>query len=504
MEQWALISVSDKTGLEQLAQWLIGQGIGILASGGTAAALRAADIAVTELETLTGFDELLGGRVKTLHPRIYAGILSSESERDRSDRLSVEAPLISAVVVNLYPFERRLEEGAGLGALVESIDIGGVSLIRAAAKNFSRVVVVTDPAQYPEWMQKPVASQNEADRLHWAVRAFEHMAFYDAVIARGLSESSGETTWGEYFTLAGKKSGALRYGENPHQRAARYTLPHASGIAQAEMLQGKELSYNNLADADTAWRLASRLPGCGVVALKHQSPCGVALDTTVEQAYRRARDADPVSIFGGIVAANRPIDEAAAQEMGDIFLEVVAAPDFTPGALQVFSRKKNLRVLKVAPPSGEATEIRRIGGGFLVQEADRMIAAADTFRHVGGPRLPEGCLDDVWLAWLTVAEVKSNAIVVVKDGRTLGIGGGQTNRIDAARQALERAKDAVRGAVLASDAFFPFGDVMEEAAKHGIAVVVEPGGSLRDQESIAVAEREGITLLFTGERHFRH
>ncbi|MBX5467768.1 MAG: bifunctional phosphoribosylaminoimidazolecarboxamide formyltransferase/IMP cyclohydrolase [Firmicutes bacterium] len=502
-QRWALFSVHDKAGIVEVARWARSAGLNLAASGGTARHLEAAGLAVEPLERWTGFSELLGGRVKTLHPRIYAGLLSREDERDRADRLQVEAPRIALVVVNLYPFEARWETGADLDQLVEEIDIGGVSLIRAAAKNWRNVLVATDPAQYPALMARPLDAWSDAERLAWATSAFYHMAYYDAVIARALSRWSPVAPYPRYWAMPGGRGQPLRYGENPHQSAVLYTVPGEAGVATAELVQGKPLSYNNLADAEVAWRLVTELPLVSAVAVKHQTPCAAAVASTPAEAFQRARDADPVSIFGGIVAFNAPVDEAAARRLVDLFLEVVVGPQFQPEALRVLEQKPNLRVLQ-ATAGAPAEEVRRISGGLLVQAADRFDVDPARFRRVAGPEVPQAMALDIALAWKAAAFVKSNAVVVVRDGVTRGIGGGQTNRIDAARQALERAGSYAQGAVLASDGFFPFGDVIEAARAAGIAVVVQPGGSVRDQESIDAAQAAGITLLFTDERHFRH
>lgn len=504
--QWALISVTDKTGVADLGRWFLGQGVGLLASGGTADHLRQAGLAVTPVESLTGFEQLLGGRVKTLHPRLYAGILSREDARDRADREAVEAPEIVAVVVDLYAFEEALGQGRNLGSWVEAIDIGGVSLIRAAAKNYRRVLVVTSPQDYEVVMAKPLAGRTEADRMAWAARAFRHMAYYDAIIGDAIAEEAGEDPFGPYFVAAGRRAGDLRYGENPHQPAGWYQFAVGGGLPAAEVLQGKPLSYNNVLDADAAWRLVSEFDEPAVVAVKHQIPCGVGLGTTIADSAHKAYASDPVSIFGGIVAANRPVDEATARRLTDGFLEVVLAPDYEPTALAALGKKKNLRLLRMPTGGRRPYDLRVTLGGFVVQTPDRFERPVERFRHVAGPRPDFGpeVWKDIRLAWTTVAHVRSNAIVVAREGMTVGIGGGQTNRIDAARHALARAGSHARGAVLASDAFFPFGDVVAEAAAAGIRVIVEPGGSIRDDESIAGANTAGITLLFTDERHFRH
>ena len=509
MDQWAVLSVSDKTGLGELAQGFLSQGIKLLASGGTYRFLHERGLEVSPLEDLTGFSEILGGRVKTLHPRIYGGILSRETADDIRDRESIGAPQIVAVVVNLYPFENQLRKGANQTSLLEEIDIGGVALIRAAAKNFSHVLVLVDPEQYQRALKKPVTELAWEDRVKWAQEAFLHVAHYDAVIAQSFGQWCQpplKPVNEDIFVLSGRQGSALRYGENPHQPAAFYAVPGQDGFQTATRYQGKTLSYNNLADADTAWRLSASLPAPNAVAVKHQTPCGVGLGRTLEEAYVKAYEADPVSIFGGIVALKGTVDESLAMRLNSVFLEVIIAEAYTDAALKILAKKKNVRVLSmpfVLPAYAE--EIRTITGGFLVQQRDQIAVPWETLQHVGGPEadLPR-FRQDVILAWTTVGFVKSNAIVVAKDQMTVGIGGGQTNRIDAARQALVQAKEKARGAVLASDAFFPFGDVMAEAADYQVGLVIQPGGSVRDDESIEVANRRQIPLYFTGERHFRH
>lgn len=503
MDVWALISVDDKSGLEPLAQYLTEQGLKLLATSSTARHLEAAGFAVHTVEALTGFGEILDGRVKTLHPLIYGGLLASSSEGHQLQREKMGAPDIRVVVSNLYPFEARWQTNPAADVLIESIDIGGVSLIRAAAKNYQRVAVLVSPDQYDEFMKETWPEQDVAFRRRLAVEAFRHVAYYDAVIAEALGE--GQEDWPDTWVLAGKRSGDLRYGENPHQAGAFYQSPRLAGFALAQVLQGKALSYNNYADADTAVRLAYDFTEPAAVVVKHQTPSAAALADSVAEAYRRAHDADPVSIFGGVVAVNRPIDGDLAQSLVEIFLEVIIAPGATDEAREILAAKKNLRVLVMPQGNVSNWDLKGIWGGFLAQPSDAFLVPPAEWRHVAGPPL-DGRADarDLELAWKTVARVKSNAIVVVKNGVTVGVGGGQTNRIDAARQALERAGQLAYGSVLASDGFFPFGDVLRLAQECGVAVVVEPGGSMRDEESIDVAERSGVTLLMTGERHFRH
>ena len=502
MDAWALISVSDKAGIEPLAHHLVNGGLKLLATSSTAGYLTKAGFKVESVEELTGFGEILEGRVKTLHPRIYAGLLATGRESHQAVREKVGAPDIRVLVVNLYPFEREWQKGAQYEQLIELIDIGGVSLIRAAAKNYERVSVLVSPEQYPKFMQQPWDVIEFEERRRLAHQAFQHVAYYDAIIAEALED--GKAEWPELFVLAGRRQDTLRYGENPHQSGAFYAFPRESGLARERLIQGKALSYNNLADTDTAFSLAYDFDQPACVIVKHQTPCAAALGQSVEEAYAKAHDADPVSIFGGIVALNRPIDEDLAQRLTQVFLEVIVAPEVTLKARKILSVKKNVRVLVLEPGPITRRDIKGIEGGFLVQSKDKFSREVIQWQHVAGPRISDELYPDVMLAWKTVGRVKSNALVVVKDGVTVGVGGGQTNRIDAARQALQHAGQKAHGAILASDGFFPFDDVLRLAQECGIGVVVEPGGSLRDQDSIQVAEQAGITLLMTGERHFRH
>lgn len=500
MDSWALLSVSDKSGLAELARYLVEeQSLRLIATKSTAQHLEQEGFHVSTVESLTGFGEILDGRVKTLHPLIYGGLLAASKPEHQRQREEMGAPDIRVVVVNLYPFELRWQEGLQGSGLIEEIDIGGVSLIRAAAKNHERVAVLVDPSQYTTYME----GDDPANlRQTLAVEAFRHVAYYDAVIAEALSQPGEEPA---LLTIPGRRQGTLRYGENPHQSGAFYAIPPARGFAAAKLLQGKPLSFNNYADADTAVKLAMDLASPAAVVVKHQTPSSAALGETLLSAYQRAHDADPVSIFGGVVALNGPIDVALAKKLTEIFLEVVIAPEVHDDALSVFAKKKNLRVLTMSFDAIESNDFKGILGGVLVQPADRLQKPRDAWRHVAGPALNwDQSGRDVELAWKTVARVKSNALVVAKNGATLGIGGGQTNRIDAARQALDRAGEAARGAVMASDGFFPFDDVVKLCRERGVAVVVEPGGSLRDQESVDEANEAGITLIMTDERHFRH
>lgn len=504
MDSWALISVSDKTGLESLARQFVRDGLKLLATSSTARYLGEKGLEVHSVESLTGFGEVLGGRVKTLHPLIYGGLLATSEKSHQQQRMAMGAPDIRVVVVNLYPFERRFQEGLTGDALIEEIDIGGVSLIRAAAKNYQRVAILVSPEQYASYLERSATERDDAYRRELAVQAFRHVTYYDGVIASALADDFNGT-WPEQMTLTGTRTGELRYGENPHQPGAFYHYAAKEGFSAAHLLQGKALSFNNYADADAAVKLAVQFESPVAVAVKHQTPCGVGLGEDIGLAYEKAHAADSVSIFGGVVALNRPIDESLARRLTEIFLEVIIAPAVTDEAQAVFRAKKNLRVLVMPFEWMPSWDLKGVLGGFLIQPSDAVTVSDTMWHQVAGPRWQDmTTVEDMTLAWTTVASVKSNAIVVVKDGQTLGIGGGQTNRIDAARQALDRAGEGARGAVLASDGFFPFGDVVELAAERGITVIVQPGGSVRDQDSVDGAENHQIALVVTGERHFRH
>ncbi|EGL83473.1 Bifunctional purine biosynthesis protein purH [Caldalkalibacillus thermarum TA2.A1] len=509
--QRALISVSDKTGLVPFAQALVKRGIEIISTGGTARLLSEAGINVTPISAVTGFPEILDGRVKTLHPRIHSGLLAvrdNESHLAQLKEHGIQA--IDLVVVNLYPFAQTIaKQDVTFEEAIENIDIGGPSMVRAAAKNHAYVTVVVDHEDYEEIIRQLDANGGitEQTRRRLAAKAFRHTAAYDALIAEYLSNQVDERT-PEKLTITFEKVQDLRYGENPHQQAAFYRQPLAeSGIAQAEQLHGKALSYNNINDADAALGLVKEFERPAVVAVKHTNPCGVGIGEDIAQAYQKAYEADPVSIFGGIVAANRPIDEQTARQMAETFLEIVLAPDFTSQALEILTQKKNLRLLKV----GRATQINRVpfryqsvAGGLLVQEDDVQDVSRQEIKVVTERAPSEAEWEQLLFAWKVVKHVKSNAIVLAKDRQTIGIGAGQMNRVGAARIAIEQAGDKAQGAVMASDAFFPMKDTVEEAAKAGITAIIQPGGSIRDEESIQEANKHGIAMVFTGMRHFKH
>ncbi len=503
----ALISVYDKTGVEDLARALGEAGVEIVSTGSTAKRIADAGVAVTEVAELTGFPEVLEGRVKTLHPRVHSGILADlrkESHAEQLKELGIEP--FQLVVVNLYPFEETVASGADFDACVEQIDIGGPSMVRAAAKNHPSVAVVTNPARYAEVIEAVKGDGFELeDRKRLALEAFTHTAQYDAAVSGWLAEQldadGAESTEGD----------ALRYGENPHQ-AARL-VNEGWGIANATQFGGKEMSYNNYQDADAAWRAAWDHERACVAIIKHANPCGVAVsDTSIADAHAKAHACDPVSAYGGVVAANREVTVEMAKQVQPIFTEVILAPSYEDGAIEVLKEKKNLRILQVEPKQpGE--ERRQISGGWLVQERDSYQAegdAAANWKLVAGEAADEQTLADLEFAWRSVRCVKSNAILIADNGASVGIGMGQVNRVDSAKLAVDRAntldegKNRTNGAVAASDAFFPFADGFQLLADSGVKAVVQPGGSIRDEEVIAAAEAAGVTMYLTGTRHFAH
>jgi phosphoribosylaminoimidazolecarboxamide formyltransferase/IMP cyclohydrolase len=499
----ALLSVSDKTGLTRFGRYLYEQGFALTATGGTARALADAGLPVTDVDALTGVPPLLGGRVKTLHPAIHAGILARDRAEDQQELAQYGWAPFDVVVANLYPFRQAVQQGASEAELVEEIDIGGVTLLRAAAKNWARVAVFSDPEQYAEAMDRGPDAWDVAYRRRLAAYAFRLVAQYDAEIADAVTGLTGER-WPERWTLTGTRHGQLRYGENPHQEAQLYVTPRGGGLPAAEILQGKALSYNNWLDAEAAWRLAWDLPGPGAAAVKHQMPCGAALGEPAATAFARTREADPVSIFGGIVAFNQPVDGAAAKALTRLFLEVVVAPAFDADARAVLARRAQLRVLAVGAPPGPGVVVRSLTGGWLVQDEDRRMTPPERWScQAGDPAWLRERWEDIDLAWRVVQHARSNAVVLVRDGMTVGIGQGQTNRVDAVRHAVSQAGERARGAVLASDAFF-FPDSVEVLAQAGVLLAVSPGGSVRDAEVVEACQTAGLGLWFTGERHFRH
>ncbi|MDA8370041.1 MAG: bifunctional phosphoribosylaminoimidazolecarboxamide formyltransferase/IMP cyclohydrolase [Nocardiopsaceae bacterium] len=514
----ALISVYDKTGLEELAYGLAEAGVEIVSTGSTAARLTEADIPVTPIEDVTGFPECLEGRVKTLHPKVHAGLLADRTKDDHRatlDDLGI-APF-DLLVVNLYPFRQTVASGASPEECIEKIDIGGPAMVRAAAKNHGSVAVVVDPARYDsviEAVRGGGFTQEQRKRL--AAQAFAHTAAYDAAVSSWFAETyapdetSAQSGWPDFYATAYRRAATLRYGENPHQRAALYLgdEPSGAGLAGAQQLHGKEMSYNNYVDSDAALRAAYDFADPCVAIIKHANPCGIALGTDIAEAHRKAHECDPVSAFGGVIAVNRPVSVALAEQVADIFTEVLVAPEFEPGAVEVLTRKKNIRLLTAVPPDRAARpEARPISGGLLLQSADAIDAPGDdpaTWELRAGAPADEATLADLAFAWRAVRAVKSNAILLAADRATVGVGMGQVNRVDSARLAVTRAGDRVGGAVAASDAFFPFPDGLEVLAEAGVRAVVQPGGSVRDDQVIAAAEQAGVTMYFTGTRHFFH
>lgn len=495
----------DKTGVVDLARGLVELGWELISSGGTAAAVSAAGLPVIDVAALTGFPAILGHRVVTLHPAVHAGLLADlHQESHRADLESLGIEPIALAVVNLYPF------GSNPG--IELIDVGGPTMVRAAAKNHAHVGVVTDPSQYGALLDELRSSGNalsDATRRRLARDAFAHTAAYDAAIVTWFDESERAAGGGEVLPrslhLSLVRAQELRYGENPHQQGARYRVEgRRSWWDDAVQHGGKELSYLNLFDAEAAWRLANAFADPGVVVVKHANPCGAAVAGDIATAYSRANACDPVSAFGGIVAANRTVTRAMAEELAPVFTEVVVAPGYEPGALEVLTAKKNLRILSAPVPYGAALDLRSIDGGLLVQQVDPVSVDRSSWRVVTDAQPDPALWDDIVFGWQVCAAVSSNAIVLAKDRQAFGIGAGQQNRLDSARIAQERAAGRAAGGVCASDAFFPFRDGLDAAVAAGVRAVVQPGGSVRDDEVIAAANEHGIAMVFTGERHFRH
>jgi len=512
----ALVSVYDKTGLDELGRALGAAGVEVVSTGSTAARLREAGVDVTPVEQLTGFPECLDGRVKTLHPRVHAGILADlrlPAHAQQLDDLGV-APF-ELVVVNLYPFVDTVLSGASADECVEQIDIGGPSMVRAAAKNHPSVAVVVSPSDYG----LITAALNDGgftfeQRQRLAAKAFAHTAAYDVAVASWFAsayapdETAVESGWPDIMAAVYERVDVLRYGENPHQRAALYRNPIASvGLAQAEQLHGKQMSYNNYVDTDAALRAAHDFDAPCVAIIKHANPCGIAIGTDIAEAHRLAHACDPVSAFGGVIAANSPVSVAMAEQVAEVFTEVIVAPDYDDGAVEILSRKPSIRILRTSGHGGRGIELRQICGGLVVQSADDLHADGDdasTWTLQTGEAVDDETLRDLDFAWRACRSVKSNAILLASGGATVGVGMGQVNRVDSARLAVVRAGDRAKGAVAASDAFFPFADGLQVLIEAGVRAVVEPGGSVRDDEVIAAAEAAGIALYFTGTRHFFH
>ncbi|TQS25909.1 bifunctional phosphoribosylaminoimidazolecarboxamide formyltransferase/IMP cyclohydrolase [Microbispora sp. KK1-11] len=505
----ALITVYDKTGLEDLARGLEAAGVEIVSTGGTAAAIASYGVPVTKVESLTGFPECLDGRVKTLHPRVHAGLLADGANPSHVKQLEeLEIEPFQLAVVNLYPFAATVASGASDAECVEQIDIGGPAMIRAAAKNHGTVAVVVDPAAYGEVLAAVAEGGfTLTERRRLAATAYAHTAAYDVAVASWFADVyAPEGDWPSFMGAAWKRKTALRYGENPHQGAALYT-GGKDGLANAEQLHGKEMSYNNYVDADAAWRAAWDFAEPCVAIIKHANPCGIAVGADVVEAHRKAHECDPVSAYGGVIAVNREVTRELAEQIAPIFTEVVVAPSFAADALEVLREKKNIRLLACPEGPSNAAEFRRIDGGLLVQTVDRVDAPGDdpsTWELKAGEAASPEVLADLAFAWRACRSVKSNAILLASGGATVGVGMGQVNRVDSARLAVSRAGERAAGSVGASDAYFPFPDGLQVLAEAGVKAIVEPGGSIRDELVIEAAKEAGITLYFTGTRHFFH
>lgn len=520
----ALISVSDKTGILDFVELLSPFSVELVSTGGTASMLRDAGFEVREVSDLTGFPEILGGRVKTLHPKVHGGILAIRDNEEHQEQVAENAiEYIDLVAVNLYPFRETVaKENVTAEEAIENIDIGGPSMIRSAAKNFHDVVVVVSPADYLLVIDELVANEGGVSleaRFNLARKAFETTSHYDAAIADFLVDSMnfGEegkalrvaktTELPSRLTLFAKKEMGLRYGENPHQRAALYVTDGAEkGIAGAEKLQGKELSFNNLIDLEAAWSLASDFSQTACAIIKHTNPCGAAIGEDVREAFEKAKASDPVSAFGGIIGFNRTVTEAAAQSISETFFEAIVAPDYEQGALDILAAKKNLRLMRMGEDTSNATplDIRSISGGLLVQDKDGGLIDESKLKIVTERKPSEEEMRALRFAWVLSKHVKSNAIVYAREGQLVGVGAGQMSRVDSVKIGAMKAQAPLAGTVLASDAFFPFRDGLDEAAKAGITAVIQPGGSVRDEEVIAAANEHNIAMVFTGMRHFKH
>jgi phosphoribosylaminoimidazolecarboxamide formyltransferase/IMP cyclohydrolase len=507
----ALLGVYDKTGVEELARGLADAGVELVSTGATARRIAGAGVPVTPVEEVTGFPECLDGRVKTLHPTVHAGILADRRRPEhvqQLDELGIAA--FDLVVVNLYPFSGTVASGAAPDECIEQIDIGGPAMVRAAAKNHPSVAVVVDPARYGDVLEAVAAGGSTLDqRRRLAVAAFRHTAAYDIAVASWMGSvlaPDDETGFPGWVAASWERADVLRYGENPHQRAALYRGDRP-GLAHAEQLHGRQMSYNNYVDTDAAWRAAHDHEDPCVAIIKHANPCGIAVGTDIAAAHRKAHACDPVSAFGGVIAANREVDLAMAEQVAAVFTEVVVAPSFTADAVEVLTGKKNIRLLRLpeAPPA--AVELRPVSGGLLLQTVDRIGGDGDdptTWTLATGEPLDAAGLDDLVFAWRSVRAVRSNAILLSSEKATVGVGMGQVNRVDAARLAVTRAGERAVGSVAASDAFFPFADGLQVLLDAGVRAVVQPGGSLRDEEVVAAARAAGVPLYLTGTRHFAH
>ena len=508
----ALLSVSDKTGIVDFARGLAAHGYTIVSTGGTQKTLAAAGVPVQSVTEITGFPEILDGRVKTLHPHIHGGILARRDLASHRQQLAEHRiSAIDLVAVNLYPFAATIAKAdVTLEQAIENVDIGGPTMVRSAAKNYKHVTVVVNSARYADILTElqTKGAVSEAMRYQLAVEAFCHTAEYDALISGWLYQQSAEAPrFAPTLVLPFTKVQDLRYGENPRQQAAFYREPQAAAgtIAYAEQLQGKELSFNNLNDLNAAWEMVQEFEEPAAVAVKHANPCGIAVGQDIYTAYERAYEADPVSIFGGIVALNRTVDARTAKKMQEIFLEVIIAPDYAEEALAILAGKKDLRLLRSPLPETRAgIDVKKVSGGLLVQTLDQEMITPAAWQTVTEAAPTAQQLADMVFGMKVVKHVKSNAIVLVKNGQTIGVGAGQMNRVGAARIAIEQAGAKAAGSVLASDAFFPFADTVEAAAQAGVKAIVQPGGSLKDQDSIAACNKHGLVMMFTGVRYFKH
>jgi phosphoribosylaminoimidazolecarboxamide formyltransferase/IMP cyclohydrolase len=507
----ALLSVSDKTGLLELGRFLAGQGIELLSTGGTAKALRDAGIAVTEVSDHTGFPEIMDGRVKTLHPKVHGGILAVRDNKEHLAAMEKHAIApIDLMVINLYPFEATVAKGASFDECIENIDIGGPSMVRSSAKNHAFVTILTDPADYALVMEEIKATGNttKETRKKLAAKAYSRTAAYDSAISAWFNTQNGELLPAT-VTISGVRQAPLKYGENSHQKAGYYATDLTTpSLATAKLAQGAALSYNNLNDASAAFELVREFEQPAVAIIKHANPCGVAVGANITEAFARALACDPVSAYGGIIAVNRPLDKSFCDALGKLFLEVMIAPSADAAALEQLSSRKKLRLLltgSVPAPAPKMT-VKTISGGFLYQEEDSVITQGE-LKTVTKTATSAAQMSDLLFAFTVAKHVKSNTIVLARDGATVGIGAGQMSRIDATRIACWKAKEAgleTKGSVLASDAFFPFADNVEMAAEAGVAAIIQPGGSIRDEEVVAAADKAGIPMVFTGIRHFRH
>ncbi|MEU0025207.1 bifunctional phosphoribosylaminoimidazolecarboxamide formyltransferase/IMP cyclohydrolase [Streptomyces sp. NPDC006335] len=509
----ALVSVYDKTGLEDLARGLHEAGVELVSTGSTAGRIAAAGVPVTKVEELTGFPECLDGRVKTLHPRVHAGILADlrlEDHRDQLAELGIEP--FDLVVSNLYPFRETVASGATPDECVEQIDIGGPSMVRAAAKNHPSVAIVTSPARYADVLAAVKDGGFDlAARKRLAAEAFRHTAEYDIAVSSWFASAyapADDSPFPEFIAAALERKSTLRYGENPHQPAALYVDGTGVGLAEAEQLHGKEMSYNNYTDTDAARRAAYDHVEPAVAIIKHANPCGIAIGADVAEAHRKAHACDPLSAFGGVIAVNRPVSKEMAEQVAEIFTEVIVAPDYEDGALEALARKKNIRVLKAPAAPAHPAEVKPIDGGALLQVTDRLQAEGDdpaNWTLATGEALSADELAELAFAWRACRAVKSNAILLAKDGASVGVGMGQVNRVDSAKLAVERAgAERAQGSYAASDAFFPFPDGLEVLLEAGVKAVVQPGGSVRDELVVEAAKKAGVTMYFTGTRHFFH